>query len=73
MAALLSGREEGPEPVLLAMPADHLVADTGAFHDAVRKAHGLAAAGRIVTFGIVPTSGEDEIVRFDDRYGRAAG
>ncbi len=58
LAALLSGREEGPEPVLLAMPADHLVADTGAFHDAVRRAHGLAAAGRIVTFGIVPTSDE---------------
>jgi mannose-1-phosphate guanylyltransferase / mannose-6-phosphate isomerase len=58
LAALLSGRDEGPEPVMLAMPADHLVADTGAFHDAVRRAHGLAAAGRIVTFGIVPTSAE---------------
>ena len=40
------------------MPAGHLVADTGAFHDAVRKAYGLAVAGCNVTFGIVPTSDE---------------
>jgi len=58
LAALLSGRAGESEPVLLAMPSDHLVGDTEAFHEAVRKAYRLAAAGRIVTFGIVPISAE---------------
>jgi mannose-1-phosphate guanylyltransferase/mannose-6-phosphate isomerase len=58
LAALLSGNGGASEPVLLAMPADHLVSDLDAFHDSVRKAYRLATAGRIVTFGIEPLSEE---------------
>ena len=58
LAALLAGHGGESEPILLAMPADHLVSDLEVFHDSVRKACRLAAAGRIVTFGIVPLTDE---------------
>ncbi len=44
--------------VLLIMPADHLIRDTAAFHDAVRCGLDAAAQGAVVTFGIVPTRAE---------------
>lgn len=46
------------DPVLLMMPADHFVEDAAAFHAAVNKGYKEAAAGRLVTFGIKPTSPE---------------
>lgn len=42
------------DPVLLMMPADHLVIDLESFHVAVSRGIGLAAEDSIVTFGIVP-------------------
>lgn len=42
------------DPVLLAMPADHAIADGDAFRRAVQRAFPFAADGGIVTFGIVP-------------------
>lgn len=42
------------EAAVLALAADHVVRDTAAFVDACRKALGVANAGRIVTFGILP-------------------
>jgi mannose-1-phosphate guanylyltransferase/mannose-6-phosphate isomerase len=47
-----------PDPVMLVMPADHVLTDVAAFQAAVR--HGLAAAraDKLVTFGIVPTKAE---------------
>ena len=46
------------EPLLLVMPADHVISDVGVFHAAVRRAIPLAAQGQLVTFGVVPTSPE---------------
>lgn len=56
LAALqaLSGAEDNDPPLLLVMPADHVIRDRGAFHDAVAVAADAAADGALVTFGIVP-------------------
>jgi mannose-1-phosphate guanylyltransferase/mannose-6-phosphate isomerase len=56
LAALQSAGDA--DPVLLVMPADHVLKDVAAFQAAVR--HGLAAAGegKLVTFGVVPTKPE---------------
>ncbi|HEX7081025.1 MAG TPA: mannose-1-phosphate guanylyltransferase/mannose-6-phosphate isomerase [Gammaproteobacteria bacterium] len=42
------------DPLLLVLPADHVIADTGAFVAAVRIALEPAARGCLVTFGVVP-------------------
>lgn len=55
--AALQAVEEG-DPVLLVLAADHLIQDVDAFLASVRTAVPLAAAGRLVTFGIVPTHPE---------------
>ena len=47
-----------PEAWLLAMPADHAMTDAAGFRAAVGTALGLAAAGRLVTFGVVPDAPE---------------
>jgi mannose-1-phosphate guanylyltransferase len=44
------------DPVLLVLSADHEIADEKAFRDAVTQALPLAEAGKLVTFGIVPTN-----------------
>ena len=44
------------DPVLIVMPADHVVRDVEAFARAVSAGLPHAAAGRVVTFGIVPDS-----------------
>jgi len=60
MAALvLDGRQrtaQGPasDPVMLVMPADHVIKDVAAFQSAVRSGSRLASAGCLVTFGVVP-------------------
>jgi len=54
----LKGRPAGEDPVLLVMPADHLLRDVAAFHAAVRHGLAAAAAGKLVTFGVVPTKAE---------------
>jgi mannose-1-phosphate guanylyltransferase/mannose-6-phosphate isomerase len=47
-----------PEDVLLVLPADHLVTETPAFIEAVRKAVAFAHEGALVTFGIEPSRPE---------------
>ena len=42
------------DPLLLVLPADHLVQDKNAFSDAINKAIPLAHDGKLVTFGIAP-------------------
>ncbi|MFC3908351.1 mannose-1-phosphate guanylyltransferase/mannose-6-phosphate isomerase [Legionella dresdenensis] len=42
------------ETLILALPADHLIANQRAFADAVNQAIILAQQGKIVTFGITP-------------------
>ena len=58
IAALWAARTVGEDVPLLVMPADHLIQDTDAFVAAVGRAVEYASAGRLVTFGIVPTRPE---------------
>ncbi len=46
------------DPVLLVLPADHVIRDIEGFHSAIARAHGLAEGGRLVTFGVLPTAPE---------------
>lgn len=56
--AALQVREKSPDSVLLVLPADHLIQNITALHAAINAGESLAAAGRMVTFGIVPTGPE---------------
>ena len=56
--AALASLKQGDDPVLLVMPADHVIANKTAYHVAVQTAATLADAGALVTFGIVPTAPE---------------
>jgi mannose-1-phosphate guanylyltransferase/mannose-6-phosphate isomerase len=51
LAALTSAEAD---PVLLVMPADHVVPDRAAFQQAIDAGAPLAATGAVVTFGIMP-------------------
>jgi mannose-1-phosphate guanylyltransferase/mannose-6-phosphate isomerase len=55
-AAALCIAPTDPEALLLVLPSDHVIRDVPRFHAAVMRAARLAATGRLVTFGIVPTS-----------------
>jgi mannose-1-phosphate guanylyltransferase/mannose-6-phosphate isomerase len=55
LAALVLRRGTG-DPILLVMPADHNIRDSAAFRKSVKEALPLAAKGRLVTFGVKPTS-----------------
>ena len=46
------------DPVLLVLPADHIIRNVPAFQQAVRVALAAAEAGRLATFGIVATRPE---------------
>ena len=46
------------DPVLLVLPADHVIRDIAAFHTAVRAALAAAEAGQLATFGIVASAPE---------------
>ncbi|ATE60517.1 mannose-1-phosphate guanylyltransferase/mannose-6-phosphate isomerase [Thauera sinica] len=52
--AALAATAEGDDPVLLVMPADHVIADLPAFQRAIAEGAALAGRGSLVTFGIVP-------------------
>ena len=57
-AAVAKGDANAGDPVLLVLPADHVIRDVPAFQKAVRAALPAAEQGRLVTFGIVPTAAE---------------
>ena len=67
-ARILEQGGKGEDPVLLVLPADHVIRDAAAFRAAVEQGAKMAAAGKLVTFGIVP--GEPHI---GYGYIRAAG
>jgi mannose-1-phosphate guanylyltransferase / mannose-6-phosphate isomerase len=46
------------DPLLLVLPADHVIADVAAFQAAVRLAATAARDGQLVTFGVVPRGPE---------------
>ncbi|HKU15258.1 MAG TPA: mannose-1-phosphate guanylyltransferase/mannose-6-phosphate isomerase [Steroidobacteraceae bacterium] len=51
------GKSQG-EPILLILPADHVIRDVHAFQAAVAAGRKAAEAGKLVTFGVVPTKPE---------------
>ena len=50
--------DDGEDPILLVLPADHVIRDESRFASAVRAAVREAASGHLVTFGVVPTYAE---------------
>jgi len=56
--AAIQALKADPEALLLVLPADHLIQDVGAFARAVGRAVPLAAQGRLMTFGVVPSNPE---------------
>ncbi len=56
--AALRAVESDPGALLLVLPADHVIQDTGAFAAAVGKAVPMAQQGKLMTFGVVPSSPE---------------
>jgi mannose-1-phosphate guanylyltransferase/mannose-6-phosphate isomerase len=55
LAALYIQQSQGPEALMLVLPADHLILDESRFQAAVSEARELAGRGYLVTFGIHPT------------------
>lgn len=56
--AALHAQAQGQDPLLLVLAADHVIQNTSEFCNAVQAAMPLAEEGKLVTFGIVPTSPE---------------
>ncbi len=56
--AALAAAADGDDPVLLVMPADHVMSAVDAFQRAIGEGAAQAAAGALVTFGIVPDRAE---------------
>lgn len=59
--AALAARTSGPgedDPILVAMPADHVIGDSAAFHASIACAIDHARRGAIATLGIVPARAE---------------
>jgi len=70
VAALLTERSAGADALLLVLPADHVILDAAAFVEAVGRAADAAAAGCLVTFGVVPSrpeTGYGYLLRGEDR------
>jgi len=58
LATLRVAHSYGEDAVLLILPADHLIPDINAFVKSCEIATALATTGKIVTFGIKPTTPE---------------
>jgi mannose-1-phosphate guanylyltransferase/mannose-6-phosphate isomerase len=81
-AALQVAQVHGEDAVMLVLPADHLINDQSAFSHAVTQAVRLAREGRLVTFGIRPSSPEtgygyieaqgNDVIRFVEKPTREA-
>ena len=56
--AALQATQQGDDPILLVLAADHLIQDVDAFHSSIQAAMLFAIGGKLVTFGIVPTNPE---------------
>lgn len=56
--AALAAIDNGDDPLLLVLAADHVIQDVMAFQRAVVNAREFAIQGKLVTFGIVPTQAE---------------
>jgi mannose-1-phosphate guanylyltransferase len=56
--AALAAIENGDDPLLLVLAADHVIKNITAFQQSVNSASVFAQQGKLVTFGIVPTHAE---------------
>ena len=56
--AALSAQESDANAILLVLPADHVIQNSGELRKIITQGIGLASAGKLVTFGIVPSSPE---------------
>lgn len=56
--AALQATANGEDPLLLVLSADHVIRDAEHFRNAIEAGRSTAEAGRLVTFGIVPTAPE---------------
>jgi mannose-1-phosphate guanylyltransferase/mannose-6-phosphate isomerase len=56
--AALAAEQGKSDPILLVMPADHVIVDVQKFQEVVLSGIGFAAQGAIVTFGVTPESPE---------------
>ena len=56
--AAFNAVRDGEDPVLLVLPADHVIADVETFRSALQVGKQQAEAGRLVTFGVVPDAPE---------------
>ncbi len=52
--AAVNATAQGDDPLLLVLAADHVIQNQANFIQAVQQAIPQAAAGKLVTFGIVP-------------------
>jgi len=57
VAALVLAKHD-PDALMLVLPADHLIRDVAAFHDAIRRAAQAAQTGQLTTFGITAPTPE---------------
>jgi len=58
LAAHAALGEDAGDPLLLVLPADHVIRDQAAFHRAIAAAVAGARDGALVTFGVVPSAPE---------------
>lgn len=56
LAACIIAQAHDDSAILLVSPSDHLISDTNRFHQALHQGLGSVHDGKIVTFGIEPTS-----------------
>ena len=56
--AALQATAEGADPLLLVLPADHVIRDAVALRRAIVAGCAAASSGALLTFGIVPTAPE---------------
>lgn len=56
--AALKAMEDKHDPILLVLPADHVIEKSGEFHAAVKAGKKYAQDNHLITFGIVPDSPE---------------
>ena len=54
LVALEASGSTDPDPLLLVLPADHVLKDVAAFRAAVQTGREAALTGKLVTFGVVP-------------------
>lgn len=55
-AVILSALSSNPQEIILVIPSDHIINDIASFSQSIQEAVSLAKSGKIITFGITPTS-----------------